>query len=108
MLLPDTRPAMPVGIRPLPRSTEIVASSVRLLASTRLVTATGRYSVKLPVNMVPGVEPEHWSWMSPRRSVKPSALTCKGVAVTLHRAVDDGDCAHEAVIQRGSKQTYSK
>src|ERR1039457_2615044 len=99
MLLPETWPAIPVGTSPLPRSTENTASRVRLLASNRLVTVTGRDRIKLPLNTDPGVAPEHRSTMSPIRSVRPSARTGTGEVVTWHSARDDGVWANTAETQ---------
>src|SRR5664280_865928 len=105
MLLPETWPAIAVGTGPLPRSTDTTASRVWLLASTRLVTPTGRNSVKLPLNTVPGTEPEHCRTISPTRSVRPSARTWTGEVETWHRAVEDGSWANAAQILIGSRQT---
>src|ERR1035441_8225118 len=101
-----TWPAIAVGTKPLPRSTETTASRVWLLASTRLVTLTGRDSVKLPVNTAPGTEPEHCRTISPRRSVRPSARTCTGEVVTWHRAVEDGGWANAAQMPICRRQTF--
>src|ERR1035438_7719699 len=106
MLLPETWPAIAVGTKPLPRSTETTASRVWLLASTRLVTLTGRSSVKLPLNTVPGTEPEHCRTISPRRSVRPSARTWTGEVVTWHRAVEEGGWANAAQMPICRRQTF--
>src|ERR1035438_6985886 len=98
MVLPETWPAIAVGTKPPPRSTETTASRVWLLASTRLVTLTGRYNVKLPVNTAPGFAPEHCMTISPRRSVRPSARTWTGEVETWHRAGEEGGWASAAQI----------
>src|SRR5215831_17872620 len=40
---------------------------------------TGRNTVRLALKTVPGLELEHWRRISPRRSVRPSARTIRGV-----------------------------
>ena len=97
MLLLDTWPAIAVGTNPLPRSTDNTASRVRLPVSTRLVMLTGRNNAKLPLNTVPGLEPEHWRTISPRRSVRPSARTETGEVETWHLA-EDGSWANVTEI----------
>src|SRR5450755_1069054 len=98
MLLPESSPANPVGTTPLPRSTLSTASRVKLSESTRLVTPTERDSARLPLNTVPGVEPEHWRRISPRRSVRPSARTWGGEVETWQWAGEDGVWAKTAQI----------
>jgi hypothetical protein len=71
------------------------------------VTLTGRNTVKLPLSVDPGDPPEHWSPMSPTRSVKPSDRTCKGVLVTWQRPVKDV-CATKGERKRPTKRTHDQ
>lgn len=55
MLFPAILPGVAVGVKLLPVLSDRTASSALLLASTWLVTATGKNSVRLPEITVAGV-----------------------------------------------------
>src|SRR2546429_6216749 len=68
---------------------------------------TGRKRVKFPLSTEPGMPPEHCRLMSPRRSVRPSARTCKGTLVTWHRPLKTV-CAKAPEIEKERKAAYNK
>ena len=82
MLWFETSPDMPDGTVPVLVSKLSEASVENPPELIRLVTVTGRYTLRYPESVAPGV-PVHCRRISPRRSATPSECTTTGTAEAM-------------------------